>query len=143
MNWISIFMHCESSPAPLQNLCIYKLFDLCWISYRLGTDEFTSCILQYSNIFIQDRYTIVVMYDPISLRGERGLWLEFSYKIKRDRKVVWQVLRRFITKYLAADENTRLLLLLVPQDLAGRISAQNDPDEFIKSAILEKLRSHQ
>jgi len=83
------------------------------------------------------------MYDPISLRGERDLWLEFSYKIKKDRKVVWQVLRRFITKYLAADENTRLLLLLVPQDLADRISAQKNPDAFIKSAILEKLSSHQ
>ena len=40
------------------------------------------------------------MEDVITLRGDRNLWIDFVSKIKKEKKVVWEVLEKFIKKYL-------------------------------------------
>ena len=40
------------------------------------------------------------MKDIISFRGERLLWIDFVYKIKKNRKKVWIVLKPIIKKYV-------------------------------------------
>ena len=36
----------------------------------------------------------------ISVRGDRNLWLDFTVKLKKERKQVWTVLEQWINKYL-------------------------------------------
>lgn len=40
------------------------------------------------------------MKDIITLRGERGLWIDFVSKVKKERKEVWDVLSKLIQKYI-------------------------------------------
>jgi hypothetical protein len=75
----------------------------------------------------------------ISLRGERELWLEFVHKTKREKKKVWEVLTPFLKKYLDADEETRVLLLLFPRELANELLKKEDPDELIEEAVRKYL----
>ena len=75
----------------------------------------------------------------ISLRGERDLWIEFIHKTKKDRKKAWDVLGPYLKKYISADEETRVLLLLFPLDLANKLMKKEDPDRFIEEAIRKHL----
>jgi hypothetical protein len=43
------------------------------------------------------------MNDIITIRGERELWLDFTHKVKKDKKKVWPVLRPFVRKYVSSD----------------------------------------
>ena len=79
------------------------------------------------------------MKDVITLRGERKLWLDFIHKAKRERKRAWDVLSPFLRKYVAADEETRVLLILFPRDLVEQLVMKDDPDGLIKQAIEEHL----
>jgi hypothetical protein len=79
------------------------------------------------------------MKDTLSLRGERELWLEFIHKTKKEKKKVWEVLTPFLNKYVDADEETRVLLLLFPKDLADQLVKKEDPDEFIEEAVRKYL----
>ena len=79
------------------------------------------------------------MKDSISLRGERDLWLEFVHKTKREKKKVWEVLTPFLNKYVDADEETRVLLLLFPRELADELMKKEDPDELIEEAVRKYL----
>ena len=38
--------------------------------------------------------------EVITLKGDRGLWMEFTIKLKRQKKEVWEVLESLIKKYL-------------------------------------------
>ncbi|MCX5919581.1 MAG: hypothetical protein NTX30_23270 [Deltaproteobacteria bacterium] len=42
-------------------------------------------------------------------------------------------------KYVEADEETRVLLLLFPRDLADELLKKEDPDEFIEEAVRKYL----
>ena len=75
----------------------------------------------------------------ISLRGERELWLEFVHKAKKEKKKVWEVLGPFLKKYVKANEETRVLLLLFPRDLADELVEEEDPDELIEEAVRKYL----
>jgi hypothetical protein len=75
------------------------------------------------------------MKDVITLRGERGLWIDFIYKVKKEKKKAWDVLSPFLKKYISADEETRILLILFPKDLVEQLLTKDDPDGFIREAI--------
>jgi hypothetical protein len=75
------------------------------------------------------------MKDTISIRGDRDLWLEFIHKAKKEKKKVWEVLTPFLNKYVDTDEETRVLLLLFPKDLADQLLKKEDPDELIEEAV--------
>jgi hypothetical protein len=79
------------------------------------------------------------MKDTLSIRGDRELWLEFIHKTKKEKKKVWEVLTPFLNKYVDADEETRVLLLLFPKDLADQLVKKEDPDEFIEEAVRKYL----
>ena len=79
------------------------------------------------------------MKDAISLRGEREVWLEFIHKAKKEKKKVWDVLSPYLRKYVNADEEMRVLLLLFPRDLAEVLLKNEDPDEFIEEAVRRYL----
>ena len=79
------------------------------------------------------------MKDIITIRGERELWLEFIHKIKKEKKRTWDILSTFLKKYVSADEETRVLLILLPNDLVEQVMAEEDPDEFIEDAIKHHL----
>ena len=79
------------------------------------------------------------MKDTISIRGDRELWVEFIHKTKKERKKVWEVLTPFLNKYVDADEETRVLLLLFPKDLADQLVKKEDPDELIEEAVRKYL----
>ena len=76
----------------------------------------------------------------ITIRGERGLWIDFTHKVKKDRKQVWQVLSPFLKKYILSDEQTRVLLLLFPKDLVDDLLEKKDPDSIIEQAIRTQLK---
>ena len=40
------------------------------------------------------------MKDVITLRGDRNVWIDFVAKAKKERKEVWEILAKFIQKYL-------------------------------------------
>ncbi len=40
------------------------------------------------------------MKEPITIKGERDLWIDFVAKIKKQKKEVWEVLEPFIKQYL-------------------------------------------
>ena len=77
----------------------------------------------------------VLMKYTISIRGERDLWLEFIHKVKKEKRKAWEVLSPYLRKYVTADEEMRVLLLLVPRDLADVLLKKEDPDEFIEEAV--------
>ena len=79
------------------------------------------------------------MNDIITIRGKRDLWLTFIYRVRQNRKQVWEVLTPFLHKYIQSDEDTRILLLLCPEDLGQRVLEQEDPDRFIEEAIRLRL----
>jgi hypothetical protein len=79
------------------------------------------------------------MKDTISIRGDRDLWLEFIHKAKKEKKKVWEVLTPFLNKYVDTDEETRVLLLLFPKDLADQLLKKEDPDELIEEAVRKYL----
>ncbi len=81
----------------------------------------------------------VFMKYVITIRGERELWLDFVHKAKLDKKRVWDVLEPFLRKYISADEENRVLLILFPRELIKEVSANDDPDQFIEEAIRERL----
>ena len=76
----------------------------------------------------------------ITLRGERELWIDFTHKVKKDKKQVWQVLSPFLKKYILSDEQTRVLLLLFPTDLLDELLKEKDPDSFIEQAIRTQIK---
>ena len=41
--------------------------------------------------------------DTISIIGNRETWLEFTIKLKREKKKVWDVLKPFIENYIEDD----------------------------------------
>ena len=41
----------------------------------------------------------------ISMRGDRLIWLDFTNKIRKDRKKVWEVLQPMIDDYM--EENNK------------------------------------
>ena len=75
----------------------------------------------------------------ISIRGERELWLEFIHNVKKEKRKTWDVLSPYLKKYRDADEETRVLLLLSPKNLADELVKKEDPDEFIEEAIRKYL----
>ena len=79
------------------------------------------------------------MNDIITIRGQRDLWITFVYKAKQNRKQVWDVLTPFLHKYIQSDEDTRVLLLLCPEEVGKLVLKQEDPDRFIEEAIREHL----
>ena len=81
------------------------------------------------------------MKDTLSIRGDRELWIEFIHKTKKERKKVWEVLVPFLNKYLDADGETRVLLLLFPRELAEGLLKKENPDEFIEEAVRKYLIS--
>jgi hypothetical protein len=83
------------------------------------------------------------MNDIATLRIERELWLDFVYKVKKDKKKVRDVLRPFLKKYCASNENTRVLLLLFPRELVDELFKKDDPDRFIQEAIQNSLASEE
>jgi len=74
----------------------------------------------------------------ITIRGQRDLWLEFVHKTKKEKKTVWEALRPFLTKYVRADDQ-RLLLLLLPNNLTEQLTKEDDPERYIQEAIQERL----
>ena len=81
----------------------------------------------------------VFMKDVITIRGERDLWLDFIHKTKKEKKKAWDVLSPFLKKYVSADQETRILLILFPNDLVERLLTKDDPDAFIQEAIRKYL----
>ena len=79
------------------------------------------------------------MKDVITLRGERNLWIDFIHKAKKEKKKAWDVLSPFLRKYVSADEETRILLILFPKDLVEQLLTKDDPDGLIKEAIKKHL----
>ncbi len=79
------------------------------------------------------------MNDTISVRGERDLWLDFIHKAKKEKKKAWEVLSPFLKKYAAADQETKVLLILFPKDLVDELLKKDDPDGFIEEAIKKHL----
>ena len=79
------------------------------------------------------------MKDVITIRGERELWLDFIHKIKKEKKKAWDVLNPFLRKYLSANQDTRVLLILFHKDLVDQILKKDDPDGFIEEAIKKHL----
>jgi len=72
------------------------------------------------------------MKDIITIRGERELWLDFIYKAKKEKKKAWEILSPFLKKYVSADQETRVLLILFPKDLVEQIISKDDPDGFMR-----------
>lgn len=81
------------------------------------------------------------MNDIITIRGERELWLDFTHKVKKDKKKVWPVLRPFLRKYVSSDNEQRVLLMLLPKELVEELLEKEDPDEFIQQAIRKHLET--
>ena len=79
------------------------------------------------------------MKDTLSIRGERDLWIEFVHKAKKEKRKAWDVLSPYLKKYIDADEETRVLLLLFPKDLADQLVKKEDPDELIEEAVRKYL----
>jgi len=38
--------------------------------------------------------------DSITLKGERNVWIDFTSKVKKNKKQVWDVLKPFIKEYI-------------------------------------------
>jgi hypothetical protein len=81
------------------------------------------------------------MNDIITIRGERELWLDFTHKVKKNKKKVWPVLRPFVRKYVSSDNEQRVLLMLLPKELVEELLEKEDPDEFIQQAIRKHLET--
>ena len=81
----------------------------------------------------------VFMKYVITLRGERDLWVDFIHKAKKDNKRVWDILSPYLRKYISADQNTRVLLILFPRELVDQLLAKGDPDGFVEEAIRHQL----
>ncbi len=79
------------------------------------------------------------MKDVITLRGERDEWIDFIHKAKKEKKKAWDVLSPFLRKYISADEETRVLLILFPKDLVEELMREDDADAVIRKAIKEHL----
>jgi hypothetical protein len=79
------------------------------------------------------------MKDVITLRGERDLWIDFIHKAKKEKKKAWSILKPFLRKYVSADEETRILLILFPKDLVDQLLTRDDPDGLIREAIKKHL----
>ena len=43
------------------------------------------------------------MKEPITFVGDKQLWIEFTIKLKRERKTVWEVLSVLLESYTAGD----------------------------------------
>ena len=84
-------------------------------------------------------YLIPNKGETITIRGERELWLDFTHKVKKDKKKVWPVLRPFLRKYVSSDEEQRVLLMRLPKELVEELLENEDPDEFIQQAIRKQL----
>ncbi len=67
------------------------------------------------------------------------MWLDFIHKTKKEKKRIWDVLSPYLKKYISADEETRVLLILFPKDLVEQIISKDDPDGFIEEAITKHL----
>ena len=80
------------------------------------------------------------MKDIITIRGERELWLDFIHKAKKEKKKAWEILSPFLKKYVSADQETRVLLILFPKDLVDQLLSTDDPDGFIEEAVRKHLR---
>ena len=80
------------------------------------------------------------MKDAISIRGERELWLDFIHKAKKEKKKAWDILSPFLKKYVSADEETRVLLILFPKEMIEQLLKKEDPDRFIQETIKEHLK---
>jgi len=79
------------------------------------------------------------MKDIITIRGERELWLDFIHKAKKEKKKAWDILSPFLKKYVSADEETRVLLILFPKEMVEQLLTKEDPDGFIEEAIRKQL----
>jgi hypothetical protein len=79
------------------------------------------------------------MKDIITIRGDRELWLEFTYKVRKERRRTWDVLSTFLRKYCRLNEETRVLLLVLPRNLVEKLLSQEFPDRFVEEAIQEYL----
>ena len=67
------------------------------------------------------------------------MWLDFIHKAKKEKKKAWEVLSPFLRKYLATDEDNRVMLILFPKDLVEQLLEKEDPDQFIEEAIKKNL----
>jgi hypothetical protein len=81
------------------------------------------------------------MIDPITLGGVHELWLDFTHKVKKDKKKVWPEHRPFVRKYVSSDEEHRVLLMLLPKELIEELLDKEDPDAFIQQAIRDQLKT--
>ena len=39
-------------------------------------------------------------YEGLSLKGDRDIWLEFTYKVKKNKKQVWEILEPMLKDYI-------------------------------------------
>jgi hypothetical protein len=39
-------------------------------------------------------------YELISLRGDRDIWLDFTHKIRKNKKKVWEILEPMLKEYI-------------------------------------------
>ena len=67
------------------------------------------------------------------------MWLDFIHRTRKEKKKVWDVLTPFLKKYISADQQTRVLLILFPKDLVEQIMSKDNPDGFIEEAITKHL----
>jgi len=79
------------------------------------------------------------MKDIITIRGDRELWVEFIYRVKKEKRRTWDVLSPFLRKYCRVNEDTRVLLLLFPKSLVEKVFTQESADKFVEEAIREYL----
>jgi hypothetical protein len=126
----------------------------CFVSYACNTNTYFCTTLYHPRspgiVFLSYAFRITVsfkyilgitvfMRDVITIRGERGLWLDFIHKAKKEKKKAWDVLSPFLRKYVSAEEETRILLILFPKDLVEQLLTKDNPDDFIKEAIKQHL----
>jgi hypothetical protein len=76
---------------------------------------------------------------PSDILGNFSALVEFTYKVRKERRRTWDVLRTFLRKYCRVNEDTRVLLLLLPRSLVDKLLSQEFPDRFVEEAIRECL----
>lgn len=45
--------------------------------------------------------------DRISFKGNRDIWQDFMYKVKKNKKQVWEVLEPMLSKYTIKNESEK------------------------------------
>jgi hypothetical protein len=43
----------------------------------------------------------------ISLRGDRDIWLDFTHKVRKNRKQIWEVLEPMLKEYIRKNDDQK------------------------------------